>query len=189
MADEGEKEENGWGVLTVGYGDGGRRPAKLRAEGDGGTPATGGARDGVDEQRLHNGMGGEVLERMGRRHGRPERKTREEGLTGARENGRPVSFWRWEGMAQVLLVLAEPREATVARFCSGAAFRWRRGVKGVEDGVLRGAAKLQVAVVVTAAVAGGWSVAEVVAARMHGEGAFGWWFGGAEQRPGWGLMQ
>jgi hypothetical protein len=100
-----------------------------------------------------------------------------------------VSFWRWEGMAQVLLVLAEPREATVARFCSGAAFRWRRGVKGVEDGVLRGAAKLQVAVVVTAAVAGGWSVAEVVAARMHGEGAFGWWFGGAEQRPGWGLMQ
>jgi hypothetical protein len=39
----------------VGYGDGGRRPAKLRAEGDGGTPATGGARDGVDEQRRRTG--------------------------------------------------------------------------------------------------------------------------------------
>uniref|UniRef100_A0A0E0DQF4 Uncharacterized protein n=1 Tax=Oryza meridionalis TaxID=40149 RepID=A0A0E0DQF4_9ORYZ len=45
------------------------------------------------------------------------------------------------------------------------------------------------AAMATAAVAGGWSVAEVVAARMHGEGAFGRWFGGAEQRPGWGLMQ
>ncbi len=92
MADEGEIEEKGGGVLTMGYGNGGRRPVKLGVEGDGGTPATGGAREGVDEQRLHNGMGGEVLKRTGRRHGRPERKRREEGLIDARENGRPMNF-------------------------------------------------------------------------------------------------
>ena len=88
---KGRKRE-GRGSAHHGHGNGGRRPTKLGVEGDGGTPATGGAREGVDEQRLNNGMGGEVLERTGRRHGRPEREKREEGLTGARENGRPVNF-------------------------------------------------------------------------------------------------
>nr|AAS07194.1 hypothetical protein [Oryza sativa Japonica Group]ABF97317.1 hypothetical protein LOC_Os03g38620 [Oryza sativa Japonica Group] len=113
-----ERRERGGGVAH-----GGRRwpsarwqreaaTAELGADEDDDAPVTGGAREEADEQQLHPRMGGEVLGRTGRRHGLPERKGREEGLTGTRENGRPVSFRRWEEVAEVLLVLVEQREVT-----------------------------------------------------------------------------
>jgi hypothetical protein len=63
----------------------------------------------------------------------------------ARDSGRPVSFQRWEEVAEVLLVLAEPREATAwvgddrsrgttrlesANGGGGSGRRWRGGCGG-----------------------------------------------------------
>ncbi len=117
----GVRREKGGGAHRVAH-DGRRWPAarwqreaataELGTDGNNDAPTTGGAREEADERQLHPRMGGEVLGRTERRHGRLERKGREEGLTGARESGRPVSFRRWEEVAEVLLVLVEPREAT-----------------------------------------------------------------------------
>jgi hypothetical protein len=150
----GVRREKGGGAHRVAY-DGRRWPAarwqreavtaELGTDGNNDAPTTGGAREEADERQLHPRMGGEVLGRTERRHGRLERKGREEGLTGARESGRPVSFRRWEEVAEVLLVLAEPREATAwvgddrsrgttrlesANGGGGSGRRWRGGCGG-----------------------------------------------------------
>nr|BAD23518.1 hypothetical protein [Oryza sativa Japonica Group]BAD23693.1 hypothetical protein [Oryza sativa Japonica Group] len=92
------------------------------------SPMVSGAREEADGRRLHHGMEVEVLGRTGQRHGRPERKMREEGLTVAREIRRPVSFRRWEATTEVLLGAAQ-RVAEVARAVTSAATAacgWRR---------------------------------------------------------------
>jgi hypothetical protein len=86
--------------------------AELGADGDDDAPATSWAREEADERQLRHRMEGELLGRTGQRHGRPERKRREEGLTGARNSRRPVSLRRWEEVAEVPLVPAESKEAT-----------------------------------------------------------------------------